>query len=47
MDIPSPDPENWPFYFSNVDEDCLSYLAICSFRAQIVEKAVKQIKGSL
>jgi SAM-dependent methyltransferase len=42
--IPAPEPKFWPFYLSDVQEDCLNFLAVCGFNDQIVQKAVRQIK---
>ena len=42
----NPVPGNWPFYVSDVEEDCLNFFAICGFEDQIVQKAVDEIKRS-
>ena len=44
--IPAPEPKLWPFYVSDVQEDCLNFLAVCGFNNQIVQRAVRQIKQS-
>ena len=44
--IPSPNPENWPFYVSEAKKDCLNFLAICGSDNQIVQRAANEIKQS-
>ena len=46
MAIPAPEPKLWPFYLSDVKEDCLNFLAVCGFNDQIVQRVVRQIKQS-
>ncbi|MEM3433326.1 MAG: class I SAM-dependent methyltransferase [Candidatus Methanomethyliaceae archaeon] len=42
--VPAPDPENWPFYATTKSEGCLSFMAICSFDKQSVQKAINEIE---
>jgi ubiquinone/menaquinone biosynthesis C-methylase UbiE len=44
--VPPPDPEKWPFYVSDVKDDCLNLFVICGFNEQVVQTAVKEIKRS-
>lgn len=44
--IPAPEPKFWPFYLSDVQDNCLNFLAVCGFHDQIVQRAVRQIKQS-
>jgi ubiquinone/menaquinone biosynthesis C-methylase UbiE len=46
MAIATPDPENWPFYVSEVNKHCLNFVAICGFNKLIIEKAANEIKRS-
>jgi ubiquinone/menaquinone biosynthesis C-methylase UbiE len=44
--IPAPEPKLWPFYLSDVQKDCLNFVAVCGFDDQIVQRAVRLIKQS-
>ena len=44
--IPSPDPENWPFYVSDATDGCLNFLAVCASDAGVVQTVVTEVKQS-
>ena len=45
--VPVTDPENWPFYVSDLDVDCLNFFVICSFDGHIVQRSIAEIKRPL
>lgn len=41
---PVADPENWPFYISDVSKCCLNFFVVCGFDNQIVQRSANEIK---